>query len=98
MIPKVKIPTSVAQFRPISLCSTAYKIIAKVLVARMKEVLSMVISPNQSAIIGNSHITDNVVLAHEFLHLLKNKKRGKEKFMAMKLDMSKAYDRVEWMC
>lgn len=96
LIPKVKIPTSVAQFRPISLCSAAYKIIAKVLVVRMKEVVPMVISLNQSTFIGSRHITDNVVLAHEFLHLLKNKRRGKEKFMVMKLDMSKAYDRVEW--
>uniref|UniRef100_A0A3Q7GU38 Reverse transcriptase domain-containing protein n=1 Tax=Solanum lycopersicum TaxID=4081 RepID=A0A3Q7GU38_SOLLC len=56
-----------------------------------------VLDPNEgSHTNGNRHITDNVVLAHEFLHLLKNKRRGKEKFMVMKLDMSKAYDRVEW--
>ena len=35
-------------------------------------------------------------MAFETLHHLKTKKIGKNGFMAMKLDMSKAYDRVEW--
>lgn len=43
---------------------------------------------------------DNVILAHEFLHFFKLKKRKgggvKEGYMTLKLDMSNAYDRVEW--
>ena len=41
-------------------------------------------------------ISDNILIAFETLHHLKNKRNGKTGFMALKLDMSKAYYRVEW--
>lgn len=47
------------------------------LVARMKDVLPLIASPNQLAFLGNRQITDNIVLAHKFMHLLKYKKRKK---------------------
>ena len=41
-------------------------------------------------------ILDNILVAFESLHHLKTKKTGKNGFMAIKLDMSKAYERLEW--
>ena len=80
----------------LSLYNVFYKIIAKVLVNCLKLVLSHVISESQSTFLSGRLITDNVVIAFETLHYLKQKTQGKSSSMALKLDMSKAYDRVEW--
>ncbi|XP_027181659.1 uncharacterized protein LOC113780035 [Coffea eugenioides] len=96
LIPKTQNPTNLKSYRPISLCNVVYKVISKILANRLKEVLSYCISKNQAAFIPGRQILDNVILSHEYLHYMKNKKQGQSGFMAVKLDMSKAYDRVEW--
>lgn len=37
-----------------------------------------------------------VLVAHEVMHTLKNRRYGKKCWFALKLDMAKAYDRLEW--
>lgn len=96
LIPKIDNPTEVKHFRPISLCNVIYKIISKILANRLKTVLDECISKNQAAFVPGRQILDNVILSHEILHFLKNKRQGSQGFMALTLDMSKAYDRVEW--
>lgn len=85
LIPKIKKPLEITQFRPISLCNVIYKIISKVLANRLKILLPNIISASQSAFVLRRQITNN-----------NGRRHGWNGWIAMKLDMSKTYDRVEW--
>lgn len=96
LILKIQNPIDLKHFRPISLCNVVYKIISKILANRMKAVLGHCISQAQSAFVPGRQIIDNIIIAHECIHFLNNKRYGRDGFMALKIDMAKAYDRVEW--
>ena len=95
LFPKKKNPESVTNYKPISLCNVAYKLASKVVANEMKIVLQEIVCENQSAFVAERLITYNVLMAHEMMTHISRKKKGKCGEMALKLDMSKAYDRVE---
>ncbi|XP_074292519.1 uncharacterized protein LOC141619402 [Silene latifolia] len=65
LIPKVELPQSVAQFRPIACCNTDYKCIAKFMCNRLSEALPSIISPNQSAFVKGRDIVENILKAYD---------------------------------
>lgn len=96
LIPKGKNPSSPKDFRPISLWNVVMKIVTKVIANKIKLILPEIIDEEQSAFVKGRLITDNALIALECFHWMKKKKKGKKGTMALKLGISKAYDRMEW--
>ena len=95
LIPKIAGPESLGNYRPISLCNTVYKTITKILVARIRPYLDKLVSPLQSAFVLGRRCVDNAIVVQEIIHTLSMKK-GRVGYMAIKVDLEKAYDKTEW--
>lgn len=96
LIPKVDKLEEAGQFMPISLCNVIYKIISKMLVNHLKPIIQELVSPFQNAFIPDRLLSDNVLIAHEMVDKIWKGKRGKAFMAALKIDMFKAYDKVNW--
>lgn len=87
-------PTDCQDFRPISLCNFSHKVISKILADRLSVMLPFIISREQTEFVKGRSMHENISLAHEMIATIDNKvARGN---IAIKLDMAKAYDRVNW--
>jgi len=62
---------------------------------RLKTVLGKLISPTQSSFVPGRQISDNIIIVQEVLHSMR-RKQGKVGYMAIKIDLEKAYDRIRW--
>ncbi|XP_027060814.2 uncharacterized protein [Coffea arabica] len=94
LIPKVANPQDFSMFRPISLCNFFNKVLSRLLADRLSAILPKIISPQQSGFVKGRNITENYLLAQEVLSGIGKASRGGN--VALKLDISKAYDRVSW--
>lgn len=93
LIPKVNNPNGVQDFRPISLISSVYKMLSKMLANRLKKVLPKIIDKNQSAFVKDRQILDGPLVVNEVIDWAKAKKKA---LLIFKTDIAKAYDTVSW--
>jgi len=95
LIPKKMQPTVPQDFRPISLCSVIYRLIAKSLADRLKTYLPNYIHNAQYPFIQNKHISSNMIITQEIIHSFGLKNWTGKAFM-LKLDLAKAFDHLNW--
>jgi hypothetical protein len=95
LIPKKVQCIQPQDFRPISLCNVVYKIIAKSLANRIKPHLPNKIIDAQQAFIEGRRISNNVIVAQEITHSF-SLNSWKQKAFMIKIDLAKAFDRLEW--
>lgn len=95
LIPKEEHPTNIRSFRPISLCNVTMKVVARMVVSRLKEILGDGISSMQVAFVPGRQSCDNYIICQEVVHSLRFTS-AKSVGMIVKLDLEKAYNRLEW--
>ncbi|GKV26314.1 hypothetical protein SLEP1_g35645 [Rubroshorea leprosula] len=93
LVPKKKNPTTLQEYRPITMVGCLYKILAKILSNRLKKVIGKIINSSQSAFLEGRQLVDGVLALNELVHYLKMKKK---KGLLFKADFEKAFDSVNW--
>ena len=93
LIPKLDNPEYISQFRPITVCNVSYKILAKVIVNRLRPILCRIIDQCQASFLPGRKTSDNIIITQEIIHTLM-KKKGKAGGVILKIDLEKAYDKV----
>lgn len=76
LIPKIQGPETLRTYKPINLCNIVYKVVTKIIVARLRPFLEKLISPLQTAFMLERKGIDNAIIAQEIIHFL-GKKKGK---------------------
>jgi hypothetical protein len=94
-IPKKAQPTIPQDFRPISLSNVIYKIISKSLANRLKPHLPTCIHQGQSYFVSGHNISSNIIITQEIIHSFRLKSWNSQAFI-LKIDLAKAFDRLEW--
>ncbi|XP_039049729.1 uncharacterized protein LOC120190725 [Hibiscus syriacus] len=94
LVPKVPNPSAVKDYRPISCCSVINKIITKIIVRRLTDVLPEIITLNQTTFIRGRSIIDNTLLAQEMVKGYARKSISPR--CALKIDLHKAFDSIHW--
>lgn len=96
LIPKLDVVTSMKKnFRPIGLCNVSCKTITKIIASRIRGSLDKLIGPAQCVFVPERQGQDNIIVTHELFHSPRRKK-GSKGWMAIKIDLEKAYDRLGW--
>ena len=95
LIPKCSNPESIGNYRPISLCNSIYKVVTKIIMACLRPKLPDLVSPLQTTFVSGRNGVDNAIIVQELIHSM-SKKKGGNGVMAIKIDIEKAYDRLEW--
>ncbi|CAL1383747.1 unnamed protein product [Linum trigynum] len=95
LISKIKTPTLIEHFRPISLCNVSYKMITKCLAKRIKTLMTELVAETHTSFVLGRHITDNIYILQEVVHSMRAK-RGRSGWMVSKIDLAKTYDRIKW--
>lgn len=95
MISKVKHSESLAQFHPIFLCNVIIKVVSKVLANRLQPLMTKLIGPSHAGFIPGRLASDSIIIAQDIVDSFQ-KKKGYMGAMIVKVDLDKAYDRVNW--